>query len=50
MYLEIEVIERNETWELTDLPKEMKKIGVKWVFKTQLRLGWWKICIHNNMV
>ena len=34
--LEIEAIERNETWELTDLPKGMKKIGVKWVFKTKL--------------
>ena len=33
--LEIEVIERNETWEFTNLPKGMKKIGVKWVFKTK---------------
>ncbi|XP_022930197.1 uncharacterized protein LOC111436713 [Cucurbita moschata] len=32
----IEAIERNETWELTNLPKGMKKIGVKWVFKTKL--------------
>ena len=29
MDLEIEEIERNGTWELTDLPKGMKKIGVK---------------------
>uniref|UniRef100_A0A2N9FY74 Integrase catalytic domain-containing protein n=1 Tax=Fagus sylvatica TaxID=28930 RepID=A0A2N9FY74_FAGSY len=36
MDLEIEAIERNGTWELTDLPKGMKKIGVKWVFKTKL--------------
>ena len=36
MDLEIEAIERNGTWELTDLPKGMKKIGVKWVFKTRL--------------
>ena len=34
--LEIEAIERNETWELAYLPKGMKKIGVKWVFKTKL--------------
>ena len=34
--LEIEAIERNETWELPNLPKGMKKIGVKWVFKTKL--------------
>ena len=32
MDLEIEAIERNKTWELTDLLKEAKKIGVKWVF------------------
>jgi len=36
MKIEIDAIERNETWELTDLPKGMKKIGVKWVFKTKL--------------
>ena len=30
MDLEIEAIERNGTWELIDLPKGMKKIGVKW--------------------
>ena len=36
MDLEIEAIERNGTLELTDLPKGMKKIGVKWVFKTRL--------------
>ena len=35
--LEIEAIERNETWELAYLPKGMKKIGVKWVFKTKLK-------------
>ncbi|PNX86713.1 copia-type polyprotein, partial [Trifolium pratense] len=29
---EIESIERNRTWELTDLPQGMKKIGVKWVY------------------
>ena len=34
--LEIESIEQNETWELTNLPKGMKKMGVKWVFKTKL--------------
>ena len=34
---EIETIERNDTWELTDLPKMHKTIGVKWVFKTKLK-------------
>ncbi|KAI3768676.1 hypothetical protein L2E82_19506 [Cichorium intybus] len=33
---EIEMIEKNETWSLVDLPKEAKCIGVKWVFKTKL--------------
>ncbi|MCI35108.1 copia-type polyprotein, partial [Trifolium medium] len=32
---EIESIERNETWELTDLPNGSKKIGVKWIYKTK---------------
>ncbi|KAL2476210.1 Retrovirus-related Pol polyprotein from transposon RE1 [Abeliophyllum distichum] len=34
---EIDAIERNDTWELTDLPKGHKTIGVKWVFKTKLK-------------
>lgn len=29
-------MKRNETWELIELPKKEKKIGVKWVFKTKL--------------
>ena len=32
---EIKSIEKNETWELMDLPKEKKAIGLKWVFKTK---------------
>ena len=36
MDVEIKAIERNKTWELVDLPKDAKKIGVKWVFKTKL--------------
>ena len=36
MSAEIEAIERNQTWELTVLPKGVKPIGVKWVFKTKL--------------
>jgi len=36
MSVEIEAIERNQTWELTVLPKGDKPIGVKWVFKTKL--------------
>jgi hypothetical protein len=35
MNSEFEAIERNDTWELTSLPKVVKKIGVKWVFKTK---------------
>lgn len=35
MQLEMKAIEKNQTWELTTLPKEAKSIGVKWVFKTK---------------
>nr|KYP74877.1 Retrovirus-related Pol polyprotein from transposon TNT 1-94 [Cajanus cajan] len=35
MVKEMEAIERNQTWELTDVPKGVKPIGVKWVFKTK---------------
>ena len=34
---EIVAIEWNNTWELTDLPKGHKTIGVKWVYKTKLK-------------
>ena len=34
---EIDAIERNETWELSDLPKRQKTIGGKWVYKTKLK-------------
>ena len=36
MDLEIKAIKRNRTWKLIDLPERMKKIIVKWVFKTKL--------------
>ncbi|KAL5566704.1 hypothetical protein UlMin_029868 [Ulmus minor] len=32
---EIRAIEKNDTWELTSLPKGHKAIGVKWVYKTK---------------
>ncbi|GLT87811.1 hypothetical protein SLE2022_058710 [Rubroshorea leprosula] len=34
---EIGSIERNQTWELTNLPKGHKTIGVKWIYKTKLK-------------
>ncbi|CAI8619364.1 unnamed protein product [Vicia faba] len=37
MDAEIEFIEKNNTWELTKLPRGQKIIGVKWVFKTKLK-------------
>ena len=37
MDAEITTIERNDTWELCDLPKGQKTIGVKWVYKTKLK-------------
>jgi len=33
---EIKSIEKNQTWELLDLPTWAKIIGVKWIFKTKL--------------
>ena len=35
MKLEIDSIERNQTWSLTVLPHNKKEIGVKWVFRTK---------------
>jgi hypothetical protein len=32
---EIEAIERNNTWDLVDLPIGKTNIGVKWVYKTK---------------
>jgi hypothetical protein len=34
---EIHAIEKNETWELTDLPPNKKPIGVKQVYKTKYK-------------
>ncbi|KAK9941415.1 hypothetical protein M0R45_018018 [Rubus argutus] len=36
MDAEIKSIEKNDTWELINLPKGEKTIGVKWVYKTKL--------------
>ncbi|KAD4584677.1 hypothetical protein E3N88_22278 [Mikania micrantha] len=36
MKAEMASIERNQTWELVDLPSESVPIGVKWVYKTKL--------------
>ena len=33
MDAKMEAIQKNDTWELTKLPKGAKKIGVKWVYK-----------------
>lgn len=32
---ELELIEKNTTWELVDLPKRKKPIGVRWVYKVK---------------
>jgi hypothetical protein len=33
---EIQAIERKNTWELTELPRGAKVIGVKWIYKTKV--------------
>ncbi|CAL9016478.1 unnamed protein product, partial [Prunus brigantina] len=38
MEIEMEMIEKNETWELVDRPSAKPVIGVKWVYKTKLNL------------
>ena len=35
MQEEIDSIHKNDTWELTKLPHDKKKIGTKWVYKTK---------------
>ena len=32
---EIKVIKKNETWELTSLPRGLEPIGVKWLYKVK---------------
>ena len=32
---EIECIEKNQTWELVDVPKDKDAINVKWIYKTK---------------
>ena len=34
---ELMVIEKNNTWQLTDLPKGHKTIDVKWVYKIKVK-------------
>ncbi|CAL2265196.1 unnamed protein product [Prunus armeniaca] len=38
MEAEMEIIKKNETWELVNRPMEKPVIGVKWVYKTKLNL------------
>ncbi|CAL9020197.1 unnamed protein product, partial [Prunus brigantina] len=38
MNAELEMIEKNNTWELVERPANKPVIGVKWVFKTKLNL------------
>nr|CAD1832706.1 unnamed protein product [Ananas comosus var. bracteatus] len=35
MHEEIAAIEKNQTWELVDMPKEKEAIGVKWVYRVK---------------
>ena len=35
---EIDAIERNNTWELVNLPECKNNIGVKWIYKTKVNI------------
>ncbi|KAL5548947.1 hypothetical protein UlMin_004178 [Ulmus minor] len=37
MQVEMEVLEKNRTWEIVDLPKGKKLIGCKWVFTVKYK-------------
>ncbi|CAL9019450.1 unnamed protein product [Prunus brigantina] len=32
MNIEMEALQKNNTWDIVDLPKRMKPVGCKWVF------------------
>jgi len=36
MNVEIDALERNNTWELIDFPKNKNCIAIKWIYKTKL--------------
>ena len=38
METELEMIEKNETWELIKRPSDKPIVGVKWIFKVKLNL------------
>ena len=46
MEAEIEMINKNATWQLIERPKHRKVIGVRWVFKTKLNSDG-SICKHK---
>lgn len=37
MHKELKALEKNDTWEITNLPKGKKPVGSKWVYKTKLK-------------
>lgn len=37
MNVELEALEKNETWEVTELPSNRKAIGCKWIYKTKFK-------------
>ena len=46
MQEELDMIEKNGTWQLVDRPRNRKVIGVKWIFKTKLNPDG-TICKHK---
>ena len=44
---ELDMIDKNGTWQLVDRPRNCKVIGVKWISKTKLNHDG-KICKHKD--
>ena len=47
MQEELDMIEKNGTWQLVDRPRNRNVIGVKWIFKTKLNPDG-TICKHKS--
>ena len=46
----MDAIEKNQTWDLVDIPTDKTNIGVKWLYKTKLNeKGEFEGCLPKDM-